>query len=103
MMINMPPAPDAGASILGHYGLANPLVCWYLSRDPEFLAYTPTELAEFSSRYASPPRCRHEVTWRDGNTGMCGAPMKWRYDEHGRPLWKCYMHEPAGRPSPAQD
>ena len=85
MMLREKPVPDAGATILGHYGLANPMVGWLLSRDPSVLAETPTEFRK--NNEAAVPTCC-------AGTPPCGNPMKYRADERGRPVWKCYFHDP---------
>lgn len=67
------PAPDAGNTALGHWTLANPMVCWLLRNAPELLAATPTELRQ----PATPPLCP-EDNW----------PMRFRPGQ-----WVCYRHE----------
>lgn len=85
-LVDEPPAPDAGASMLGHYGLVNPMMAWLLRRHPELLAETPTE---FRGATEPAPRC-------GAGDGLerCRQTMLFRYDERGQAVWKCYEHEP---------
>lgn len=72
-MIENPPLfaadapPDAGASYLGAYSLANEWVTWLIGRAPELVAEPPSRL----SQAESPPRCTYQVSpWE-----RCGTPM----------------------------
>lgn len=75
MIERPPPPPDAGISLLGIYGLANPTIVWLLNKRPDLLAETP---AEFGANIggSDPPDCtyryRPEPLWekpsdRDGD------------------------------------
>lgn len=81
-MINVPAAPDAGATMYGHYGLGNPMVMWLLTRRPDLLLLTPTEYRTMigGNRRGGAPRCG------------CGHEMRYRFDAEGWPGWKCYRH-----------
>ena len=50
----LPPAPDAGATMMGAYGLANPTITWLLARFPFLLELTPRQLVEGLNQ----PTCR---------------------------------------------
>lgn len=62
----LPAAPDAGATMLGAYGLGNPTITWLVARFPFLLELTPKQIADGLHQ----PTCRE---W----TGMrsCGRPM----------------------------
>ena len=91
MLVDEPPAPDAGASMLGHYGLVNPMMAWLLRRRPELLAETPTE---FRRPTEPAPACRAAVDEGAGYSRSCRRTMLFRYDERGQAVWKCYEHDP---------
>ncbi len=96
----MKPAPDAGNTFLGHYTLANPMVCWLLANAPEVLAETPTEVRE----PAKPPLCP-----RDNWTMRLRPPTEERHSALGQ--WVCYRHkapvrqqiQPGYEPAPDYD
>ena len=88
--LNVPPAPDAGASMLGHYGLANPMMAWLLRRRPARRAETPTE---FRRPTEQAPTCRAVVEEGSGYSRLCRRTMLFRYDGP-RAVWKCYEHAP---------
>lgn len=82
-MVNAPAAPDAGATMYGHYGIGNPMVMWLLTRRPDLLLLTPTEYHKLigGSSRAGAPRCQ------------CGNRFVYRFTVEGFPVWKCYRHE----------
>lgn len=90
--------PDAGISILGTWGLRNPMTIWLLNRHPELLAETPLELREHNDR-GSVPRCGWfvESPHVKGVVVECGGSMHFRY-VYGRPAWVCFAH-PGDDPS----
>lgn len=66
MIERPPPPPDAGISLLGVYGLANPTIVWLLNKRPDLLAETPSEFA-VNVGGNDPPDCsyhyRPEPVW----------------------------------------
>lgn len=95
--MNAPPPPDAGMSILGVYGLQNPMVLWLLNRRPDLLAETPQEF--MSHNPGTAPICgwAGELDLADigGPPGFrwfeCSKLMAFRYVD-GRPAWVCFGH-----------
>ncbi len=86
-LIEVEPPPDAGISLLGTYGLANPMMVWLLNRRPDLLAETPAELGW---QPGAPPVCDDELAreykhWTaDGQDAggrlevtRCGTTLKW--------------------------
>lgn len=90
--------PDAGMSLLGTYGLRNPMMVWLLNRRPDLLAETSKELAW---QPGTPPVCGD--AWEQDSEGMekpwptarliavCERRMLFRY-VLGRPAWVCLAH-----------
>ena len=69
--------PDNGASYLGVYGLANPVVCWLIGKGAgELVALRPSELL-------APQRAPNCPGDHDAPTPMLYRP----------PWWKCYRHD----------
>jgi hypothetical protein len=74
--------PDAGASLLGAYGLRNDVIVWLLNTAPEILNMTPAEF----KRGLPAPRCPNR---------QCGRPMLLRVSERtgrtpSRLVWRCF-------------
>lgn len=87
-LIDVPPPPDAGATLLGVHGLRSDFAAWLIRRGRgELLAETPSEW----TRGSPPPRCEGI---RSG--GRCGRPMVERRDG-AAVVWKCF--DP-GHPEP---
>lgn len=115
------PSLDAGASLLGVYGLTNPTIVWLLNRRPDLLVETPQEWQKSDPGPAplcecwipdfpideSTPAVRATV----GPEGIgrpevvpaiqipwelwhhkCGERMIFRY-VNGRPAWVCIKHD----------
>ena len=80
-----PTAPDAGRTFLGHYTLANPLVCWLLRSAPHLLSEPPGELRLSD---AKPPQCPNVSYNRHGQTIQGPHAMVLRPGQ-----WVCYRHE----------
>lgn len=101
----------ADISLLGAYGICNPMMLWLLNRHPQLLAETPQE---YQRNFAgAPPTCDEPVfhegdemppigelvsPWKvqneDGREGYeyyCPKLMHFRY-VHGRPAWVCFDH-----------
>jgi hypothetical protein len=89
--------PDAGASYLGTYGLANIWVAWIVGRAPELAAVTPAALRR--PRAAPPcPACQTVMvfrvsspTKRDRRRRSKGKAAARR--RQGGACWKCYRHK----------
>lgn len=86
--------PDAAMSLLGVYGITNPMIVYLLNRRPDLLAETPAEWREDPESLASPPSCAAPCTYvldREPYVlkGACGHKGVFRWHE-GRPAWVCY-------------
>lgn len=84
---------DAGASVLGAFGLKNHIVAWLLNRNPELLALTPKELV----RGLKAPECGALIVSYTGSVFPCYRRMVLRNgDAEGRLprrlVWKCFQH-----------
>lgn len=78
----LPAAPDAGATMLGAYGFANPTITWLVARFPFLLELTPKQIAEGLHQ----PTCRE---WNGANA--CRRPM--HLDLRNDVLWwHCPVH-----------
>lgn len=117
------PSLDAGASLLGVYGLRNPTILWLLNRRPDLLVETPQEWRQQDP--GRPPACdcmvpdfpvsdsSVAIRAQVGPEGIgdpevvpvvqipwelwhheCGRAMVFRYVQ-GRPAWVCMAHDNA--------
>lgn len=82
--------PDAGASYLGTYTLANPWTLWLLEHEPGLLSTPPSAL--HSSDVGKPPTCAATAEVFKGTRWYrykrpCGEAMKYRPG-----AWCCYQH-----------
>ena len=80
------PAPDAGATMLGAYGLGNPVITWMLARYPFLLELTPKQITDGLNQ----PTCREWLGDRS-----CRRPMVLDLrGERGREVlhWHCTLH-----------
>lgn len=78
----LPAAPDAGATMLGAYGFANPTITWLVARFPFLLELTPKQIAEGLNQ----PTCREST----GN-GSCKRPMHLNLRKDVL-WWHCPVH-----------
>lgn len=78
----LPAAPDAGATMLGAYGLGNPTITWLVARFPFLLELTPKQIAEGLNQ----PTCRK---WMGVRT--CGRSMHLNLRNEVL-WWHCPVH-----------
>ena len=71
----------ADISLLGYYGIVNPVVWWLFEQRPELVVQTPAELKR--------PRGGRRPTCCKGGAYNQPAPKVFRYDEHGFACWLC--------------
>lgn len=103
-LFDLEPVPDAGRSLLGVYGITNPMVVDLLNRRPDLLAETPSEWRADPESFAYPPFCNANCTYvidasvsHDGDgpgdirilRGECGHKGVFRWID-GQPAWVCY-------------
>lgn len=112
--------PDAAMSLLGVYGITNPMIVYLLNRRPDLLAETPAEWRAdvYGDLLAAGiidggPRCMFpgEAHWakvagyRAAIIEPCPRRMHWTYHDN-RPAWYCagdeapYNHAPYFVPVP---
>ncbi len=93
-LMEAPPPPDGGASLLGRLGLGSELTAWLLSHGHgDILGMLPSEIARYARRPAPecpqmPPRCRARMVSR-GLDFVCyrhNPPYRLR-DEPLRPVY----------------
>lgn len=81
--------PDAGMSVLGSYGLRNPVAVWLLHYAPEVLGMTPAEV----TRGLHAPPCPVPYCWDTMKLRTAEAEGR----NPSRLVWRCYHH-----PEPVQ-
>lgn len=78
--------PDAGATMLGAYGLGNPVITWLLGRYPYLLELTPKQISDGLYQ----PKCGASI---EGGTCKRWMTLLVKADRGGEALyWHCVGH-----------